>query len=339
MYLNNFLQKLIDILDKNINNIEEINWQSTSFKKKLINRKNIIHSYVQTKQSIQELQEDIELKEEINKENELLDNNLTIFFNELVDNLSENKSFIMVVKPGAGGTDSQDWAEMIVKMYLKYFDNYKILFNIVDQQFGDEAGIKSFTAKIYSNFLLYMGEVGIHRLVRISPFNSQKKRHTSFASVHIYKIIEKKQIHIKESDLKIDTFRASGAGGQHVNTTDSAVRITHIPTGIVINCQNERSQHQNKESALEVLRCQLNTLYTEQSKKESNIIAKKDITWSNQFRSYILDPYKMIKDIRLNIEVKSNVQVHDILHGKIDIFLDEFKKQIWQNLISENIIK
>ena len=235
-----------------------------------------------------------------------------------------NNAFLEI-HAGAGGTESQDWAEMLQRMYLRWSEskNFKVL--LLQESKGEEAGIKSSTIKISGDYIYgwLKRESGIHRLVRISPFDSNKRRHTSFASISVYPEIDDKiNIEINESDLRVDTFRASGAGGQHVNTTDSAIRITHNPSGIVVQCQSDRSQHKNKSNAMSMLKSriyelELNKRKSEEQKTNSE---KKEIGWGNQIRSYVLHPYKMIKDLRTNYE-SSNV--NDILDGKIDKFLEK----------------
>ena len=225
---------------------------------------------------------------------------------------------------GAGGTESQDWADMLRRMYMKwaYKKNHKI--EIISEHKGDEAGIKSSIIKIsgdYTNGLL-KHESGIHRLVRISPFDSGARRHTSFASVWVYPVIsENIEIDILDKDLRVDTYRSSGAGGQHVNTTDSAVRITHLPTKIVVQCQNERSQHKNKETCMNMLRARLYDYELKKKEKENQNLenSKSEIGWGHQIRSYVLHPYKMVKDNRTNFESSSPEKVLD---GDIDNFLE-----------------
>jgi peptide chain release factor 2 len=239
------------------------------------------------------------------------------------DEADQNNSFLEI-HAGAGGTESQDWAEMLQRMYVRWAENKEFNISLLQESKGEEAGIKSSTLKISGDYVYgrLKRESGIHRLVRISPFDSNKKRHTSFASIWVYpEIDDKVEIEIIESDLRIDTYRASGAGGQHVNKTDSAVRITHIPTHIVVQCQSGRSQHKNKSNAMAMLKSRLYELELQKRKEEENKIhsEKKDIGWGNQIRSYVLHPYKLIKDLRTNYE-SSNV--NDVLDGNIDNFLE-----------------
>ena len=236
----------------------------------------------------------------------------------------QNNAFLEI-HAGAGGTESQDWAEILQRMYVRWAEGKNFEVSLLQESKGDEAGIKSSTLKISGEYIYgwLKRESGIHRLVRISPFDSNKRRHTSFASIWIYPEIDDRiEIEINESDLRIDTYRASGAGGQHVNTTDSAVRITHIPSEIVVQCQSDRSQHKNKANALSMLKSRIYELELNKRKNEENKTnsEKKEIGWGHQIRSYVLHPYKMIKDLRTNYE-SSNV--NDILDGKIDKFLEK----------------
>lgn len=239
--------------------------------------------------------------------------------------LDEDKNnAIMTIHPGAGGTESQDWAQILMRMYIKWAEKngyYKV--GIVDLLSGEEAGIKSATLTITGQYAYgYLkGEAGVHRLVRISPFDANKRRHTSFAAILVYpELSEDIEVEIKEDDLRLDTFRASGAGGQHVNKTSSAVRITHLPTGIVVSCQNERSQHKNKATALKILKARLYAIKKEEQdkKKEELIGEKKDIAWGSQIRSYILQPYQLVKDHRTGLEIGN---VDAVLDGSIDDFI------------------
>ena len=233
---------------------------------------------------------------------------------------------IMTIHAGAGGTEAQDWAEMLLRMYLRWAERKGFETKIIDFQPGDEAGVKSVTMTVAGRYAYgyAKAEVGIHRLVRISPFDTGKRRHTSFASVFVYpEVSDDIDIEINENDLRIDTYRSSGAGGQHVNKTDSAVRITHLPTGIVVQCQNERSQHKNRAMAMKVLKSRL---YEEELRKKSEEMdevnkTKKQIAWGSQIRSYILHPYKMVKDHRTNREVGN---VDRVLDGDIDDFMEAY---------------
>ncbi len=238
----------------------------------------------------------------------------------------DGSNSIVSIHAGAGGTEAQDWAEMLLRMYLRWCERKGFKTDIVDSLQGEEAGIKSvtFTVEGLYAYGYLKAEAGIHRLVRISPFDSNKRRHTSFASVFVYPDIEEDiDIDINEADLRIDTYRASGAGGQHVNKTDSAVRITHIPTGIVVQCQNERSQHKNRTMAMKILTARLYEWeLREQEKKMKHLHEdKKEIAWGSQIRSYVLQPYRMVKDHRTGFEVGN---VDEVLDGNIDGFIEAF---------------
>ena len=231
---------------------------------------------------------------------------------------------IITVHPGAGGTESQDWAQMLLRMYLRFAEKQGFKTSIVDYQAGEEAGVKSVTFTVSGDYAYgYLKtENGVHRLVRISPFDASKRRHTSFASVMaIPELGDNEEIEINDDDLKVDTYRASGAGGQHVNKTDSAVRITHIPTGTVVQCQSDRSQHKNRAGALKVLRARLFELERMKKREKLEGLAgdKKDIAWGNQIRSYVLHPYRMIKDLRTRMETGN---VDAVLDGDIMGFIE-----------------
>tara|TARA_B100001057_G_scaffold464682_1_gene520087 strand:+ start:147 stop:1127 length:981 start_codon:yes stop_codon:yes gene_type:complete len=234
------------------------------------------------------------------------------------------------IHAGAGGTESQDWADMLRRMYMKWSDSKKYKFNLISEHKGEEAGIKSSTIKIQGNYVFgwLKKESGIHRLVRISPFDSGARRHTSFASVWVYPVVDENlNIEISDKDLRIDTYRSSGAGGQHVNTTDSAVRITHLPSKIVVQCQNERSQHKNKETCMNMLKARLYDFEMKKKEKlsQTNEASKAEIGWGHQIRSYVLQPYRLIKDNRTNYESTSPEKVLD---GDLDAFLEQSLYQI-----------
>ena len=238
---------------------------------------------------------------------------------------NDDYNIYLEIHAGAGGTESQDWADMLRRMYMKWFDKKKFKYNIISEHKGEEAGIKSSTIQVEGNYLygLMKAESGVHRLVRISPFDSGARRHTSFASVWVYPAVEDDiDIVIDEKELRIDTYRSSGAGGQHVNTTDSAVRITHTPTKIVVQCQNERSQHKNKETCFKMLKARLYEHETQKREQENQkaLSSKTDIGWGHQIRSYVLQPYQLVKDLRNNME---NTNPYSVLDGNIDQFIEE----------------
>ena len=275
------------------------------------NNKQIIDETLNKFKNLKKVVKKIEIKCFLSNENDILDSYLEFH-------------------AGAGGTESQDWAEMLRRMYMKWASNKEYNIEIISEHRGDEAGIKSSIIKISGDYIygLLKSESGIHRLVRISPFDSGARRHTSFASVWVYPVInEDIDIEISEKDLRIDTYRSSGAGGQHVNTTDSAVRITHIPSKIVVQCQNERSQHKNKETCMKMLKARLYEFELQKREKESENIenSKSDIGWGHQIRSYVLHPYRMVKDSRTNYESSNPDKVLD---GDIDNFLENSLYQL-----------
>jgi peptide chain release factor 2 len=242
-------------------------------------------------------------------------------------------SAFLTIHPGAGGTESQDWAEMLLRMYRYWAESSRLGFKVIDYLAGEVAGLKSATIEITGDFAYgYLkSEAGIHRLVRISPFNAQGKRQTSFVSIFVYPMLDDDiEIEIAPSDLKIDTYRASGAGGQHVNTTDSAVRITHLPTNIVSQCQNERSQIQNREKAMAMLRAKLYLHYEAEREKErqKHEATKTEIGWGNQIRSYVFHPYQMVKDHRTNYETG---QVASVMDGNLNRFINAYLKYTLQS--------
>ena len=313
-------------------------WQDKSNSQKIIKEKKLyeelINSYNNSVKSLTDLHELNELAlEEKNQSiiSEVLENikdlkklakkNETKCF---LSNETDSFDSYIEIHAGAGGTESQDWAEMLRRMYLKWAVIKGFKSQLISEHKGDEAGIKSSTIKIDGDYVfgLLKSESGIHRLVRISPFDSGARRHTSFASVWIYPVVDENiDIEVMEKDLRIDTYRSSGAGGQHVNTTDSAVRITHIPSKIVVQCQNERSQHKNKDTCMSMLRARLYDFEMKKKEKKSQTVesSKSEIGWGHQIRSYVLHPYRMVKDNRTSFE-SSNPD--KILDGEIDDFLE-----------------
>ncbi len=307
-------QARLQILQKNKKSLErEIRLFSQIFEKK------------------EELEVLAELVEEGENVQDEIIKNLAIFHEELekvelqalFDDIDDPRNAILTIHPGAGGTESQDWAQMLLRMYLRYAERMDFNAEVLDMQPGEEAGIKSATVRVVGDYAFgnLSQETGVHRLVRISPFDANKRRHTSFAAIFVYPEVEDDiAIDINPEELRIDTYRASGRGGQHVNVTDSAVRITHLPTGIVVQCQNERSQHKNKATAMKVLMARLYELEKKKKmeKKEKLEDAKSEIAWGNQIRSYVLHPYRMIKDLRTKVEIGD---VERVLDGDIEDFI------------------
>jgi peptide chain release factor 2 len=250
-------------------------------------------------------------------------------FKRMLGGETDRNNAIVSIHSGAGGTEAQDWASMLLRMYLRWAERKGFRTELIDSLDGEEAGIKSATVEVTGEYAYgYLkAEVGIHRLVRISPFDAGKRRHTSFASVFVYpEIDEDIVIEVKEEDLRIDTFRSSGAGGQHVNKTESAVRFTHLPTGIVVSCQNERSQHKNRAMAMKVLKARLYELKLREQEEKAEQLnsAKKDIAWGSQIRSYVLQPYRLAKDHRTNHEIGN---VDAVLDGDLDEFIQAYLLQ------------
>ena len=314
-------------------------WQNKSISKTIIKEKKffeeLIESYNDSVKGLTDLNDLYKLAEEegnSNVSNEVFKNikelRLSVKKNEIrcfLSNEADSFDCYIEIHAGAGGTESQDWADMLRKMYIRWSDRKNFKFDLISEHKGEEAGIKSSTIKIQGDFAFgwLKKESGIHRLVRISPFDSGARRHTSFASVWVYPVVDENiNIEILDKDLRIDTYRSSGAGGQHVNTTDSAVRITHLPSKIVVQCQNERSQHKNKETCLNMLKARL---YDFEIKKKEKLnqnfeSQKSDIGWGHQIRSYVLQPYRLVKDNRTNHESSSPDKV---LSGEIDDFLEK----------------
>ena len=273
---------------------------------------------------------DEDLLTELARETELLEAQVAkLEFETLFSGEYDDENCILAIHAGAGGTEAQDWAQMLERMFMRWADSHEMVVDIVDESPGDEAGIKSVMMAIRGNYVYgrLQSERGVHRLVRISPYDSSSRRHTSFAKVEVWPdVAEDIEIDIDEKDLRIDRFKASGAGGQHVQKNETAVRITHIPTGIVVSCQNQRSLTQNREVAMKILKAQLFDL--EQRKQEAEMAVLKgedvDAAWGSQIRSYVLHPYKMVKDHRTNYEV-GNAQA--VLDGRLDEFMEAYLKQ------------
>ncbi len=264
-----------------------------------------------------------ELRESINRLNEQVEESETQM---LLGGENDANNAIVAINAGAGGTDAQDWAQMLYRMYLRWAEKRGFKIEEIDYQPGEEAGIKSATFRIEGDYAygLLSSEVGVHRLVRLSPFNAGQSRETSFASVFVTPEIDDNiEIEVLDKDLRIDTYRSTGAGGQHINTTDSAVRITHSPTGIVVTCQNQRSQHQNRDVAMKVLRSRLYELEIQKRRAESDKLAesKRDISFGSQIRNYVLHPYRLVKDVRTKHETGN---VDAVLDGELDDFIKEY---------------
>ena len=320
-------------------------WQNKSTAQKTVKEKklheDLISSHSSSVKELMELNDLYELAVDENNQsiiNETLKNienlKLKAKKNEtkcFLSNETDSLDCYIEIHAGAGGTESQDWAEMLRRMYMKWAANKKFKSQLISEHKGDEAGIKSSTIKIEGDYIYgwLKSESGIHRLVRISPFDSGARRHTSFASVWVYPVVDENiNIEIIEKDLRIDTYRSSGAGGQHVNTTDSAVRITHLPTKIVVQCQNERSQHKNKETCMNMLKARLYDFKIKKREQESKNLesSKSEIGWGHQIRSYVLHPYRLVKDNRTNHESSNPDKV---LNGEIDDFLESSLYKIY----------
>ena len=305
--------KATSIIDE-VNELKKIVERITNLKNKIESNLELVAS--KDEEIIELLASEVdEIKEELDS--------LEIF--TLLNGPYDKYNAVLEIHPGAGGTESCDWANMLYRMYIRWCEKHNYKYEIIDEQKGDEAGIKSVSMIIYgTNVYGYLkNEKGVHRLVRISPFDSNARRHTSFASVDVtpYIVNEDIDIEIKTNDIRVDVYRSSGCGGQGVNTTDSAVRITHLPTKIVVTCQNERSQIQNKEKAMEVLKNKLYQLEVEKQEKELKELKgeQSDINFGSQIRNYVMHPYSLVKDLRTNVETSN---VSKVLDGDIDIFID-----------------
>ena len=322
-------------------------WKDQNKSKKIISElnfnKKLIESYRQIKESVDslivalnsdDLSGDFEFLELIQEEYLLVEKNFSAFeIQTLLTGPYDKNNVILEFHPGAGGTEAQDWADMLFNMYLRYAEQKGFKSEILDYQVGNEAGIKSASILISGeNAYGYLkGESGVHRLVRISPFDSNKSRHTSFASVEATpEILDDNEVIIKDEDLKIDTYRAGGAGGQHVNRTDSAVRITHLPSGIVVSCQTQRSQFQNKERCMQILKSKLSAILYQERLDKLNALKgiQKNIEWGSQIRSYVMCPYTLVKDNRSNHETSN---INSVLNGNLDDFIFAYLKMNLNN--------
>ncbi len=329
-------QRKLDELQKQI--AEPGFWSDQDRSSKILQQRARLEESLKVDRQINRQLDDVHALVELAREGEPVDDDLESHLKEieafvegveakvLLSGENDRLNAIVNIHPGAGGTESQDWAEMLMRMYMRWAEQSGFKTQILDYQDGEEAGIKSVTFDIIGEYAYgyLLGETGVHRLVRISPFDANKRRHTSFASVAVYPEIDDTiEVAIETKDLRIDTYRSSGKGGQHVNTTDSAVRITHLPTGIVVQCQNERSQHKNREVCMKVLRARLYEVEVEKKKAESKVIedSKLDIAFGSQIRSYVLQPYRMVKDLRTRVEVGD---VDRVLDGDLDRFMKAY---------------
>jgi len=316
-------------------------WDKPEAAQELGRRRSRVEKRIAAGESINTKTEELDVLLELQHEGEAVDSEIDdlvaqleaeVNAIELTMKLSgehDDRDAIVAIHPGAGGTESQDWAEMLLRMVLRYCERKGFSAEMVEYQSGEEAGLKSATLMVRGDYAYgYLkSEHGVHRLVRISPFDAAKRRHTSFASVYVYPDIDEEiQVEINDKDLRVDTYRSSGAGGQHVNVTDSAVRITHLPTGIVVTCQNERSQHKNRDVAMKLLRARLYQVEVEKRQEEQEKIEgeKKDIAFGSQIRSYVLQPYQLVKDLRTQYEVGDPQRVLD---GDLEGFVQAYLAQ------------
>ena len=332
----NKIKDKIQKFDKKITN--ENFWRDKLVAQKILKKKkffvNILEDFYSTVNELENLEQLLELATNENDTAVLEDceKKIALLLNQIKKTevscfLSEENDHLdtyLEVHAGAGGTESQDWAEMLRRMYSRWIEKKKCKFEIISEHRGEEAGIKSSILKITGPYMYgwLKSESGVHRLVRISPFDSGARRHTSFASVWVYPVVDDSiKINIHEKDIRVDTYKSGGNGGQSVNTTDSAVRITHLPTNIVVQCQNERSQHKNKETCFNMLKARLYKYEIQKKEEESENLAKSktDIGWGHQIRSYVLQPYQLVKDLRNNLE---NSDPDGVLDGEIDEFLE-----------------
>ncbi len=313
-------------------------WNDQEKAQKLLQQRSRLEQKINRQELFESQTEDAEILLEFAEEDEASQQELSKLLSQLEHDVGQAETAMLLsgdndqlnaictIHPGAGGTESQDWAEMLLRMYLKWAEQRGFKTEILDYQPGEEAGLKSVTFRVEGEYAygLLAAEAGVHRLVRISPFDQAARRHTSFASLFVYpEIDENIEVEINEKDLRVDTYRSTGAGGQHINTTDSAVRITHLPTGIVVQCQNQRSQHQNRAVAMQVLRSRLYELELEKRQAETAQLEanKADISFGSQIRNYVLAPYRLVKDARTKLE---RGDVDSVLDGDIDDFIKAY---------------
>ncbi len=316
-------------------------WDKPEAAQELGRKRARVERRIATGESLTTKAEELDVLLELHRDGEAVDDDLEKVIAQMESEITaiemtmklsgehDDRDVILAIHPGAGGTESQDWAEMLLRMYLRYCERKGWSAEMVEYQGGEEAGLKSATLMVRGDYAYgYLkSEHGVHRLVRISPFDAAKRRHTSFASVYIYPDIDEEiEIEINDKDLRVDTYRSSGAGGQHVNVTDSAIRITHLPSGIVVTCQNERSQHKNRDTAMKLLRSKLYQLELDKRKDEQTRIEgeKKEIGFGSQIRSYVLQPYQLVKDLRTGYEVGDPSR---ILDGDLDGFVEAYLAQ------------
>lgn len=333
----------LDGKQKELDTIDEVMaragfWDNPQVAQQTLQKRAILKESLDTGKNLLSAWEDAKILLELGREGEPVNADLRKAVAELATRLDraelsmmlrgehDHANAILTIHPGAGGTEAQDWAEMLYRMYLRWCERRGYGVDMIDYQKGEEAGLKSATVLVKGAdaYGYLKAENGVHRLVRISPFDANARRHTSFASVYVYpELNEEIEIDIEDKDLRVDTFRSSGAGGQHVNVTDSAIRITHIPTGIVVQCQNERSQHRNRDTAMKLLKSRLYDLEQRKldEKKAVEEGAKKDIGFGSQIRSYVLHPYQMVKDLRTGVQTS---QIADVLDGDIDVFIKTY---------------
>ena len=332
----NKIKEKIQIFNKKI--VQENFWKEKLYAQKILKEKKFLEKiFDDFNSTVNEIENLKQLLELATKENDLVvikdcEKKINLLLNQIkktevccfLSGENDHLDTYLEIHAGAGGTESQDWAQMLRRMYSKWIEKKKSKFEIISEHKGDEAGIKSSILKVTGPYMYgwLKSESGVHRLVRISPFDSGARRHTSFASVWVYPVVDDSvKIDIQEKDIRVDTYRSSGAGGQHVNTTDSAVRITHLPTNIVVQCQNERSQHKNKETCFNMLKARLYKYEIQKKDEASENLdkSKTDIGWGHQIRSYVLQPYQLVKDLRNNLE---NTDPDSVLDGDLDRFLE-----------------